>query len=121
MNNSNYRYWSRLIESSFGKLMKHNSGTKHEVVYVDTLNKDEVGFPVMFDGKHGLECNDLVIGNVPMYQVQIGEKPMYIEGKKLRELLLDNAGNGVVRDTPYGNIFVIKVGRQLLLDNRVES
>ena len=121
MNSSNFKYWSRLIESSFGKLVKHSSGTKHEVVYVDTLNKGEVGFPVMFDGKHGLECNDLVTGNVPIYQVQIGEMPMYIEGKKLRELLLDNAGNGVVRDTPLGRIFVVKVGRQILLDSQVES
>ena len=119
MNSGKNEYWSRLIESSFGRLVKHNSGTKHEVIYVDTLNKGEVGFPIMFDGKHGLECNDLIAGNVPMYQVQVAEKPLYIEGKKLRELLLDNAGNGVVRETPLGKIFVIKVGRQLLLDNQV--
>ena len=120
MNDIQYSSWKRLIESSFGKLVRHNSGTKHEVVYVDPLNNNEVGFPIMLDGKHGIECNDLTTGNTPLYQVQLGEQPIYIDGKKLRQLLLDNTDNGVIRETPYGNLFVIKVGRQMLLDNRLQ-
>jgi hypothetical protein len=53
----------------------------------------------------------------PMLLLDFGMKKAYINTKKLQSLLYDHIENAVIKTQPQGEIFYVKLSKQMLLDN----
>ena len=61
-----------------------------------------------------------MLSNAPLYKVNLGDKVVYIDGKKFRQMLKDGALRGRMVSKGNTDYFVVTLSRKLLLDNEVK-
>lgn len=87
------------------KVSRHRS---HITIPFCWLNESEFNF------------NPAVLSNAPLYKVNLGNKVVYIDGKKFRQMLNDGTVKGRIVRKGKTDYFVVTLSRKLLLDNEVK-